>query len=350
MPLNFIRGDITALDSDAIVNAANTTLLGGGGVDGAIHRAAGHELLEECRKLGGCEVGGAKLTNGYKLPAKYVIHTVGPIWRGGGYGEPELLRSCYEESLKLADEHGLTSIAFPLISAGAYGYPKDKALEIAVESCAEFLKIHEINITIVIFDRRSFDIGKQKISDIQAYIDDNYVEEHERKEARRSLFTGRTPSGVFSALLGSAKSSRSDKHEDVYPIPAAPQAEMCDECLADAVKGLDESFSEMLMRKIDERGMKDSECYKRANIDRKLFSKIRSNKDYHPKKTTAVAFAIALELDLHETNELLTKAGFMLSPSIKFDVIIEYFIEHRIYNIHEINKALFEFDQVLIGA
>ena len=354
MPLDFIRGDITKLAVDAIVDAANNSLLGGGGVDGAIHRAAGSGLLEECRKLNGCETGHAKLTKGYKLPAKHVIHTVGPIWYGGKQNEPELLRSCYEECLKIAAENDFGSIAFPLISAGAYGYPKDEALRIAVDTCSEFLTEHDMEITIVIFDRASFDIGK-KFYDIQAFIDDNYVDENGLDNVRRGTFFGAAPEkkesrkAVPRLLSALGRDKRDLKSGSAFELPE----ECCDsigETLDERLSVIDESFSEMLLRKIDERGITDAECYKKANIDRKLFSKIRSNRDYHPKKNTAVAFAIALELDISETRELLMKAGFALSHSNRFDIIIEYFIERGDYRIYEINEALFKFDQVLLGS
>lgn len=348
MPLMFIRDDITKLKVDAIVNAANTSLLGGGGVDGAIHRAAGPKLLDECRKLGGCETGKAKLTKGYKLPAGHIIHTVGPVWNGGKNNEPKLLKSCYKECLKLAAENKFESIAFPLISSGAYGYPKDRALKIAVDSCSEFLKTHDMDITIVIFDRESFDIGRKKLKDIQAFIDDNYYDESRTWAYTAAAGTPGDLNDVLRPFKKKTSKSRKTAHSVHSDLPVLEYA--CSESLEEKLKMIDESFTEMLLRKIDEKGMKDVDCYKKANIDRKLFSKIRSDKDYHPKKVTAVAFAIALELDIEETKEMLLKAGFGLSNSSKFDIIVRYFIESGNYNINEINEALFQFDQVLIGS
>lgn len=337
MPLRIVRNDITKMNCDAIVNAANSTLLGGGGVDGAIHKAAGKKLLFECMKLRGCRTGKAKITGGYELPCKYVIHTVGPFWKGGRFGEEKLLRSCYRESLKLAKENGCETVAFPLISAGAYGYPRDKALQIAVDEIGSFLLENDMTVYIVVFDQKSFDISHKLVDNIREYIDEHYVEEHFNFEELRQSVT--LPMKPDSTLM-CAHYDDIQSHRAKLPLIT----------LDDALKQIDESFSQMLLRKIDEKGMTDSECYKKANVDRKLFSKIRSDVHYKTSKTTAIAFAIALELDLDETNDLLRKAGFALSHSNKFDIIIEYFIVNGNYNIFEINEALFAFDQVLLGA
>lgn len=328
MPLQIVRNDITTMKVDAIVNAANESLLGGGGVDGAIHRAAGPELLAECRTLNGCKTGQAKLTRGYRLPAKFVIHTVGPIWRGGGHGERELLVSAYRSSLELALAHQCESAAFPLISSGVYGYPKDQALKVAVDTIGEFLLSHDMTVYLVIFDRDAYTIGGKLFADIAAYIDDRYVDAH-----TDSFENQRRRMALASIPMATAEQAAT----------AAPSG------LDEALSKLDESFSQMLLRKIDERGMTDAQCYKKANIDRKLFSKIRSDVHYKPSKPTAMAFAVALELPLEEAREMLGKAGFAFSHASKFDIIVEYFIAHRNYNIFEINEALFAFDQSLLG-
>lgn len=329
MPFKIVRNDITKMQVDAIVNAANNELKNGGGVCGAIHKAAGKELLSECLALGGCDTGNAKITKGYNLPSEYVIHTVGPVWQGGSNNEKELLASCYRNSLILAKENGCESIAFPLISAGIYGYPKDKAMRVAIDTISEFLMDNEMEVYMVVFDKASFLISEKLFSDIRQYIDDNYADEH---QDRRRMFAS-----VKASLF------KAPANEDMC-------MDTCDSIsLDDRIKELDESFSQMLLRKIDEKGIKDSECYKKANVDRKLFSKIRNDVHYKPSKPTAIAFAISLGLSLEETNELLKKAGFALSHSNKFDVIIEYFIEKGNYDIFEINEALFAFDQSLLG-
>lgn len=325
MPLLIQRNDITRLRVDAIVNAANNSLLGGGGVDGAIHRAAGPELLEECRTLGGCKTGKAKLTRGYRLLAKFVIHTVGPVWQGGGYGERQKLESCYRESMILALQHGCETVAFPLISAGVYGYPKDQAIRVAVNTIREFLLKNELTVYLVIFDQGAFELGRQRFPGIAQLIDDSYVE-HRVDMARESRRMGTASDRMMTPM-------------------AAPRRKS----LEDALRKLDESFSQALLRMIDEKGITDVQCYKRANISRKHFSKIRSDIHYKPSKPTALAFAIALELNLAQTEELLRKAGFALSQSNKFDVIVAYFIRRGNYDIFEINEALFSFDQPLLG-
>lgn len=331
MPLEIVRNDITKMTVDAIVNAANESLLGGGGVDGAIHYAAGPELFAECKTLGGCKTGKAKITGGYNLPAKYVIHTVGPIYEDGKHGEKALLESCYRESLALTKEHNCETVAFPLISSGVYGYPKDQALKVAIDVISDFLLENDMTVYIVIFDKAAYKISEKLFSDIVEYIDDNYVDVH--TDYRRESMRMNMP---------------------IQPIMAADMCECkamaSDDDLDAKLKQIDESFSQMLLRKIDEKGMTDAECYKKANIDRKLFSKIRSDVHYKPSKPTAIAFAISLELTLSETEDMLKKAGFALSHSNKFDIIIEYFISKGNYNIFEINEALFAFDQSLLGA
>ena len=332
MPLQIVRNDITKMKVDAIVNAANSSLLGGGGVDGCIHRAAGPELLTECETLHGCETGSAKITKGYRLPSKYVIHAVGPRWQDGKHQEPELLQSCYQTSLELAKEYKCESVAFPLISSGIYGYPKDQALKIAVDTIGAFLLENEMTVYIVIFDRKAYQISGKLFADIAEYIDDRYVKEHSDDAAERCR------------RLNAMEEIVPDAYDMAVPMEANAVS------LEDALKQMDESFSEMLLRKIDERGMTDAQCYKKANIDRKLFSKIRSDKFYKPSKPTVLAFALALELPLPEMEDMLMKAGFALSHSSKFDIIVEYFVERGNYNVYEINEALFAFDQSLIGA
>ena len=329
MPLIIVRNDITKMAVDAIVNAAKESLLGGGGVDGCIHRAAGPELLTECRTLGGCKTGEAKITKAYRLPCRYVIHTVGPVWNGGSHGERKQLVSCYQTSLALAKEHNCETVAFPLISSGIFGYPKDQALRVAVDTIGEFLLHNDMTVYLVIFDRAAYQIGNKLFADIAAYIDDHYVDAHtdSRRERMRRM-------GVVESRMLTA-------YEDV-PMAASG--------LDEALAHLDAGVSETLLKLIDRSGKKDAEVYKKANVDRKLFSKIRNNPDYKPSKPTAVAFAIALELSLPETRDLIARAGYALSPSSKFDVIIKYFIMQRDYDIFKINEALFAFDQSLLGA
>ncbi len=350
MPFYIVRNDITRMECDAIVNAANSSLLGGGGVDGAIHRAAGPNLLAECKLLGGCLCGEAKVTGGYLLPCKFVIHTVGPVWKGGTDGEEQKLRSCYRKSLELAKKMNCETIAFPLISSGVYGYPKQEALQVASEEIQGFLEQNDMTVYLVVFDRNAFQVSRSLRADVEEYIDQNYVDEHDNTYWRR----------LDSDMVQSVSLWGNRSESNPYPVPSAKKAEE-DWCGANAfeasesasldelIRRLDESFSQMLLRKIDESGMTDAQCYKKANIDRKLFSKIRSDVNYKPSKVTAIAFAIALELPFPESEDLLKKAGFALSHSNKFDVIIEFFLRRGMYDIHKINEVLFSFDQVLLG-
>ena len=363
MPLLIVRNDITKMRTDAIVNAAKPSLLGGGGVDGAIHAAAGPELLEACQKLGGCPPGQARVTPGFRLPCKWVIHTVGPVWQGGGAGERETLLSCYRSSLELAESLGCESLAFPLISSGAYGYPKEAAVETAREAIQHFLWEHEMTVYLVLYGAESLAASQKYFDQIREYIDNAYVREHPYRRNRRESLYVRREEDAAASFAGELLPSESEKEAKIRPaaqpsLQAAkheareepPCFAMANSASFDSRFGrLDESFQQMLLRKIDERGMTDAACYKRANIDRKLFSKIRKDVCYKPSKPTALAFAVALELDVEETEELLEKAGFALSRSSRFDLIVRWFIERRIYDVFTINEALFEFDQALLG-
>jgi len=306
------------MPADAIVNAANTALKMGGGVCGAIFKAAGASELESaCNKLAPIKTGEAVITPGFKLPVKYVIHTAGPVYNGGNYGEEELLRSCYLNSLELALENGCESIVFPLISSGIYGYPKAEALRVATAAIREFLADHDLYVTLVVFDKAAFSASEKLMSEIEAFIGENYIGEHD--DSRR-----------FNHLL-KVKENALIMSRDAEP------------------GSLDEPFSQTLLRLIDGKGRTDVEVYKRANIDRKLFSKIRSNKDYMPSKRTVIAFAVALKLTLSETDDLLERAGYALSRSQKSDVIVEYFIARGKYDIFKINEVLFSYDLPLLG-
>ncbi len=342
MPLFMVRNDITLMETDAIVNAAKNSLLGGSGVDGRIHKAAGPQLLEECKTLGGCATGQAKLTKGYNLKAKYVIHTVGPVWQGGDYGEKQRLESCYITSLDLAKEYGCESVAFPLISSGVYGYPKEKALDVAVKTITEWLadENNDMDVYMVLFDKAAFAISEKQFDDIKSYIDDRYVTTHtDRQETmRRRMLAAKHNEAAYYSLPSKGMVFAAE--------PAVAEKKLS---LEEYINNIDKGFSETLLQLIDEKGMTDVQCYKKANISRKHFSKIRSDKYYKPKKATAVAFAIALELNLDETEQLLKKAGYALSHANKSDIIIEYFITSGNYNIFEINRALLAFDQPLLG-
>ena len=335
MPLKIVRNDITKMHVDAIVNATDPTLSGGGGVDGAIHRAAGPRLEAACKALGGCKTGEAKVTEGFDLPCKYILHTVGPIWRGGAFGERALLTACYQNALALARARGCESVAFPLISSAAHGYPKAQALRVAVEAITEFLTENEMEVYIVVFTRNEVEVSEKLFRAVEQYIDDVYVGERydaPREMQRRALYV-ETPMDALEGALSYA--------------PSGPAMDMS--TLAEMLDQVDESFGKTVLRKIDEKGMTDVECYKRANIDRRLFNKIKNEPNYRPGKQTALALAIALKLTLAETKELLMKAGFAFSHSNKADIVVEYCIRAGLYDIFQINELLFRFDLSPLG-
>ena len=344
MPLQIIRQDITKIKCDAIVNPTNEDLFPSGGTDVAIHTAAGPALYEACQEIGHLDVGEVALTQGYNLPCKYVIYTVGPIWEDDTRGERALLENCYRNALLLALEKGCKSIAFPLISAGLYGFPKDQVLKIAIATISDFLFEHELQVTLAVFDKKSYQFSEKLFKDVTEYIDDHYVFDHsdnpDELEELRSF--------AASKCMRTMPSMRPMRPMEVDCCRSVDAA--VDEDLESRLKGIkSKSFALTLFRFIDERGMSDVECYKKANVDKKTFSKIKCNENYRPSKQTVLAFAIALELSLSETQELLATVGFALSPGSKFDVIIEYFISKGNYNIYEINETLFEFDQCLLG-
>ena len=347
MPLQIIRQDITKMKVDAVVNTTNSSMIGYSGVDLAIHTLAGEEFDEECGRLVPLALGEAKITGGYRLPAKHVIHTSGPSWRGGNHGESEILRSCYLNSLRVAVENKCRTVAFPLISAGVYQFPKDQVLKFAVQTITEFLFEHELTVYICVYDKESYSFSQKLFNDIKSFIDDDYVEEREED----FLLESRAPSRRrVKANLPNVYRDASCKTPRPTPMPKRLDscASMPDD-LGGFLGEMDKSFSEMLFELIDKKEIDDVSCYKKANVDKRTFSKIKSNKGYKPSKTTAIAFAIALELDIDETQRLLATVGFTLSESMVFDKIIRYFIYHQNYNIFEINEALFEFDQSLLG-
>lgn len=459
MPFEIVRNDIVNMRADAIVNPANPNAVIGAGTDAAIHKKAGRKLIRARKRIGVIKTGDAVITPGFKLDAKFIIHTAGPIWQGGTCGEEKRLASCYRESLRLAKQHNCGSIAFPLLSAGTYGFPKSLALQIAIREFSSFLMENEMRIYLVVFDRDAFVLSEKLFSSVAGYIDENYVraqtwDEYGGDEPCRQ---NRDSARIQQALdmqeihqeieafpaAGVSASSPSDRQEPVsfpvaaqMPEPLHPAAQASESLhtasriseslhsggqesehlpaagqtpghlphvvresasfygdgqeadplhspvqttermlyapairrpvslhddssdtlsckaqdLESALGRLDAGFSETLLHLIDRTGKKDSEIYKKANIDRKLFSKIRNNRDYKPSKPTSLAFAIALELDLEETKDFIARAGYALSHSSKFDIIVEYFIQNSNYNIFELNEVLFAFDQPLIGA
>lgn len=388
MPFLIVRNDITKVDADVIVNPSNVNLLEGSGTSRAVFLSAGKwKLARACRKIEKCKVGEAVITDAFDLSAKYIVHAVGPVWQDGKHDEEKILYHTYQSSLKLALKKKCKSIAFPLLSSGNYGFPKDKAMKVAVSAFTDFLSDHDMLIYLVLYDRNSFSVGQKLFSDIKEYIDDHYVDE--KKEVSFDNRRGREELTLFEAddtwtLFGGDESSASVSSTGELPVDAvrknipaagatpvfaAPQMlsdsrpygksiksskdkkfKKIERSLDDLIKNMDETFSQMLLRLIDERELKDSVVYRKANIDRRHFSKIRNNVNYIPTKRTVFSFAIALELSLDETKDLMNKAGYSVSNSSKFDIIVSYFLENGIYDIFKINEVLFAYEEPVLGA
>ena len=337
MPFQIIRHDITKVKADAIVNTANPKPRIGRGTDSAIYAAAGEEQLMAAReKIGDIAPGQAAYTDAFALDANYIIHTVGPAWIDGAHGERDTLRSCYENALALADSLGCESIAFPLIAAGTYGFPKDEALHIALSEIQRFLLAHEMKVTIVVFDRKALELSESLVGGIKQFIDDHTARELHAKER------GDNRAGMY-------RRREAGRDGELSPAPPAAMPDLAGKSLDEILGDVGESFQQRLLKLIDESGMDDVAVYKKANIDRKVFSRIRCKPDYKPKKKTALAFAIALELDMPTMTDLLSRAEIALSPSSTFDLIITYFITNKKYDIFEINAALFKYGQPILG-
>jgi O-acetyl-ADP-ribose deacetylase (regulator of RNase III) len=363
MPLKIVRNDITKVKADAIVNSANQNPICGGGAEYHIYQAAGYDnLLKAREQVGALNIAEVAVTPAFALNAKYIIHTVGPKWNGGVSGETLALENCYMHALEKAKELGCNSIAFPLISSGVFRFPKDSALKIALKAIGDFLQTNEIDVQLVVFDRKSFEVSEDLYSDIHTYIDDNYVQDkyddiHDYVRRQWSEDSSRRQDNfnIFDYTERFQENDTKDAPSEIlsyatFTSPTVAKHEATESNLDDILAKPGETFCDKLFHLIHEKNLDDVDVYKRANLDRKHFSKIRSNVDYKPTKKTALALAIALHLNLDETADLLSRAGLALSPSNKGDLIVSYFIEREKYDIWEINSYLFKFGQPALGA
>ena len=328
MPFTVIRNDITKMQVDAIVNSAHPEPAVGGGVDFAIHEAGGPELVQARIALGDIFVSDIKVTKGYNLPSKYVIHTVGPRWESTNKNKEDELYRCYYNSLLEANKLGCESVALPLISAGTYGFPRHLSMSICNDAVRVFLEDHEMMIYLVVFDQDSYIISNELYNTIEELIHSDAVVRQIEREV--------------------AYGARRRKQRLERPVRLRTQKVMHESVRFDP-RDNDKSFRDKLFELIKERDLLDPEVYKKANLTRQHFSKIRSNTDYHPSKPTVLALAIALELDIDETEDLLSRAGYSLSWSLSFDRVVRMFIEDEVYDIFLINEALLEFDLETIG-
>ena len=363
MPFEIIRDDITHVKADAVVNTANPDPIIGAGTDSAIHRAAGPRLLVARKRIGSIPVGCSVKTPAYNLHAKYVLHTVSPAWIDGAHGEETLLRKAYDAALALADRLRCRSVAFPLLSSGSYGFPKDRALSVAVSAFTDFLLTHDMQILLVVFGQEPYSLAHGLFGDLKAYIDDRYVGDAEKAEygADRYVSNGRRramlqamreddlirPEADNAACEATFDAAKAPMHRPAPQAKAAavPQAAPkapAPQSLDAILDGVESTFSEHLLDLLKECGEKDSDVYHRAEISRQLFHKIINKKDYQPTKSTAIQLALGLRLDLAQTQKLLEKAGYSLSRSSKTDLVVQYFIEHGEYSIVTVNTALYD--------
>ena len=352
MPFKIVRNDITHVKADVIVNTANPKPIYASGTDLAIYQAAGaDELLAERKKVGCIERGDIAVTGAYALNAKYIIHTVGPVWVDGMHKEFETLESCYAKSLQKALELGCDSIAFPLISTGVYGLPKDKALQIAVSVFSRFLLENEMQIILVVFDKKSFQLSGQLVGEIDSFIDANYIRQKRRSEySRRTSRRSKIESDIAYDSEVYEEFCRYSEEEEVETelLMSVPMPEKA-MSLEEELENIGMSFHDKLFELIGESGMDNKDVWKRANLDRKHFSKIQCDEKYHPKKKTVMALCIALELDLEQAKDLLARADWAFSPSSKVDLIVQKAIIDKQYDIYQLNLVLFQYTNEILG-
>lgn len=360
MPFKIVRNDIAKMNTEAIVNTANDHATVGTGCDSAVYKAAGYDALLRYRteKIGFVPEGDAFITPGFNLPAKYIIHAVSPLYRGGDQGEEAKLRSCYRRSLQIAKENGIKSIAFPLISTGSFGYPKEEGIRIAIDEINAFLLKNEMQIFLVVFDTKATMLGEKLYPDLEAYIDHNYVagkreEEYGNRYFRDARFQNAEYDARFSdveeqkpwaamRVLRRFEIKEPDSVCESGETPFYDFEEQHESRLEERMKHLSDTFSQYLMYLIRDKNMENAEVWKRAIVDKKIFSKIKNNPDYHPQKLTALCLCVGAKLNLDESKDLLARAGYALSPCDKTDIIFSYFIENEIYDMIELDIQLEE--------
>lgn len=320
MAFRIVRNDITKVKTDAIINTANPEPVYAEGTDKAIYEAAGAEmLLAERARIGRLKIGMAAPTPAFALPARYVIHTVGPEWIDGKSGELDDLRNCYKNSLEVAEELNCKSVTFPLIATGGHGFPKEEALKVAVEEFREYLSGHDMKITLVVYNSDNFVLSGDIFEEIKTYM--------EKKTKEGQELEMRIASGEKVETAGDAEEDRKNDWKKEAP------------------KG----WMETIFWWMEKKGLTENEVIQRANVERGFFDRVKAQVGFEPKKLTVIAFAIALELSLSEAKDLLKKAGFTLSFINKFDLIVQYFFEYGVHDIYVANLALFDHKQPLLG-